>query len=68
MEQPTMSRRSEFEFLLGRLVPDYRLIAEFRRVHREAVAEVDAEQVRFSSFLSCWLILATSGLSVVTCM
>ncbi len=53
---------------LRRVVPDYKLIAEFRRVHRQAVAEVDAELVRFSSFLICWLTLATSGLSVVTCM
>ena len=35
-------------WLLGRLVPDYKSIAEFRRMHREAVAEAGAELVRFA--------------------
>ena len=34
--------------LLGRLVPDYKSIAEFRRMHREAVAEAGAAPVRFA--------------------
>jgi transposase len=50
------SRRSETEckrnvevmWLLGRLVPDYKSIAEFRRMHREAVAEAGTELVRFA--------------------
>jgi transposase len=35
-------------WLLGRLVPDYKSIAEFRRMHRESVAEAGAELVRFA--------------------
>jgi len=31
-------RNVEVMWLLGRLVPDYKSIAEFRRVHREAIA------------------------------
>jgi transposase len=50
------SRRSETEckrnvevmWLLGRLVPDYKSIAEFRRMHREVVAEAGAELVGFA--------------------
>src|SRR6266571_8809769 len=42
------SRNVEVMWLLGRLVPDYKSIAEFRRVHREAVAEAGAELVRFA--------------------
>jgi len=34
--------------LLGRLAPDYKSIAEFRRQHREAVTEAGAELVRFA--------------------
>src|SRR5690242_12956359 len=41
-------RNVEVMWLLGRLVPDYKSIAEFRRVHREAVAEAGAELVRFA--------------------
>src|ERR1043165_7113812 len=37
------SRTVEVMWLLGRLVPDYKSIAEFRRMHREAVAEAGAE-------------------------
>jgi transposase len=42
------SRNVEVMWLLGRLVPDYKSIAEFRRMHREAVAEAGAELVRFA--------------------
>jgi len=35
-------------WLLGRLVPDYKSIAEFRRMHRAAVTEAGAELVRFA--------------------
>jgi len=35
-------------WLLGRLAPDYKSIAEFRRIHREAVTEAGAELVRFA--------------------
>lgn len=41
-------RNVEVMWLLGRLVPDYKSIAEFRRQHREAVAEAGAELVRFA--------------------
>ena len=37
-----------FPWLLGRLIPDYKSIAEFRRMHREAIAEAGAELVRFA--------------------
>jgi len=35
-------------WLLGRLAPDYKSIAEFRRMHREAVMGAGAELVRFA--------------------
>jgi hypothetical protein len=35
-------------WLIGRLVPDYKSIAEFRRLHREAVTEAGAELVNFA--------------------
>jgi transposase len=41
-------RNVEVMWLLGRLVPDYKSIAEFGRIHREAVAEAGAELVRFA--------------------
>lgn len=41
-------------WLLGRLYPDHRSIAEFRRRHREAVTAAGAELVRFAK--SCGLI------------
>jgi transposase len=41
-------RNVEVRWLLGRLVPDYKSIAEFRRMHREAVAAAGAELVRFA--------------------
>jgi transposase len=39
-------RNVEVMWLLGRLVPDYKSIAEFRRMHREAVSRAGAELVR----------------------
>ncbi len=56
LQQIRSSRRLEAEcrrnvevmWLLGRLVPDYKSIAEFRRMHREAVTEAGAELVRFA--------------------
>lgn len=41
-------RNVEVMWLLGRLAPDYKSIAEFRRQHREAVTETGAELVRFA--------------------
>jgi transposase len=41
-------RNVEVMWLLGRLTPDYKSIAEFRRLHREAVTEAGAELVRFA--------------------
>lgn len=41
-------RNVEVMWLLGRLVPDYKSIAEFRRMHREAVSKVGAELVRLA--------------------
>ena len=56
LHQLSSSRRLEAEcqrnvevmWLLGRLIPDYKSIAEFRRMHREAVTETGAELVRFA--------------------
>ena len=56
LQQVRSSRRLEAEcrrnvevmWLLGRLVPDYKSIAEFRRVHLEAVTEAGAALVRFA--------------------
>lgn len=56
LQQVRSSRRLEAEccrnvevmWLLGRLVPDYKSIAEFRRMHSEAVTEAGAELVRFA--------------------
>jgi hypothetical protein len=41
-------------WLLGRLYPDHKSSAEFRRLHREAVTATGAELVRFAR--SCGLI------------
>ncbi len=56
LQQIRSSRRLEAEcvrnvevmWLLGRLAPDYKSIAEFRRLHREAVTKAGAELVRFA--------------------
>jgi transposase len=41
-------RNLELMWLLGRLYPDHKSIAEFRRLHCKAVTEVGAELVRFA--------------------
>ena len=41
-------RNIEVMWLLGRLVPDYKSIAEFRRMHREAMTKAGAELVRLA--------------------
>src|SRR2546428_3916973 len=41
-------RNVEVMWLLGRLQPDYKSIAEFRPVHSQAVTEAGAEVVRFA--------------------
>jgi transposase len=56
LQQVRSSRRLEAEcgrnvevmWLLGRLVPDHKSIAEFRRLHRRSVARAGAELVRFA--------------------
>jgi len=56
LQQIRSSRRLEVEcqrnvelmWLLGRLHPDHKSIAEFRRLHRDAVVETGAELVRFA--------------------
>jgi transposase len=49
------SRRNvELMWLLGRLYPDHKSIAEFRRMHRDAVTAAGAELVRFARY--CGLI------------
>jgi transposase len=47
-------RNIELMWLLGRVYPDHKSIAEFRRVHRESVTAAGAELVRFAK--SCGLI------------
>ena len=46
--QAECQRNVEVMWLLGRLCPDHKSIAEFRRIHREAVTEAGAELVRFA--------------------
>jgi transposase len=41
-------RNVEVMWLLGRLTPDYKSIAEFRRMHKQAVTSVGGELVRFA--------------------
>jgi transposase len=56
LQQTRSSRRLEAEccrnvevmWLLRRVTPDYKSIAEFRRMHREAITEAAAELVRFA--------------------
>ncbi len=47
-------RNVELMWLLGRLYPDHKSIAEFRRMHRDAITSSGAELVRFAR--SCGLI------------
>jgi transposase len=59
LQQVRSSRRLENEcrrnvevmWLLHRLVPDHKSIAEFRRMHSEAVTQVGAELIRFARSL-----------------
>ena len=59
LQQVRSSRRLEAEcqrnvevmWLLGRLRPDYKSIAEFRRMHSQAVSAAGAELVRFAGSL-----------------
>src|SRR5260370_5162310 len=44
-------RNVELMWLLGRLYPDHNSIAEFRRMHRDAVMAAGAENIRFSTRL-----------------
>ena len=46
-------RNIELMWLLGRLYPDHKSIAEFRRMHRDAVILAGAELIRFAK--SCGL-------------
>ena len=56
LQQVRSSRRLETEcrrnvevmWLLGRLAPDHKVIAEFRRLHRGAVAEAGASLIRWA--------------------
>jgi transposase len=63
-------RNVEMMWLLRRLVPDYRSIAEFRRIHREAVAEAGAELVRFARLVGLvrgeWLAIDGSKVQSVS--
>jgi len=47
-------RNIELVWLLGRLYPDHKSIAEFRRIHRDAITAAGAELVRFAR--NCGLI------------
>src|SRR5437667_10843775 len=46
--QAECQRNVEVMWLLGRLAPAYKSIAEFRRMHSQAVTEAGAELVRFA--------------------
>jgi len=41
-------RNIELMWLLGRLVPDHKTVAEFRRMHSEALTQTGAELIRFA--------------------
>ena len=45
-------RNVEVMWLLGRLQPDYKSIAEFRRMHSQAVTDAAAELVRLARSVS----------------
>src|SRR5271170_7905620 len=47
-------RNIELMWLLGRLAPDHKTIAEFRRMHRDAITAAGAALIRFAR--SCGLI------------
>jgi len=58
LQQIRSSRRLEAEcqrnievmWMLGRLCPDHKSIAEFRRLHRDAVVQTGAELIAFCAF------------------
>ena len=78
LQQIRSSRRLEAEcrrnvevmWLLGRLAPDYKSIAEFRRMHREAVTEAGAELVSFARSVGLvrgeWVAIDGSKFQAVT--
>ena len=78
LQQIRSSRRLEAEcrrnvevmWLLGRLAPDYKSIAEFRRMHREAVTEAGAELVGFARSVGLvrggWVAIDGSKFQAVT--
>jgi transposase len=78
LQQIRSSRRLEAEcrrnvevmWLLGRLTPDYKSIAEFRRLHREAVTEAGAELVCFARSVGLvrgeWSVIDGSKFQAVT--
>lgn len=78
LQQVRSSRRLESEcrrnvelmWLLGRLVPDHKSIAGFRRLHREAVTEAGAELVRLARSVGLvrgeWVAIDGSKFQAVT--
>jgi len=63
-------RNVELMWLLGRLAPDHKSIAEFRRLHREAVTEAGAELVGFARSVGLvrgeWVAIDGSKFQTVT--
>src|SRR6201997_5642778 len=78
LQQVRSSRRLEAEcrrtvevmWLLGLLIPDHKSIAEFRRVHREALTKAGAELVRFARSVGLvrgeWVAIDGSKFQAVT--
>jgi len=78
LQQLRSSRRLELEcrrnielmWLLGRLAPDHKTIAEFRRLHREGVTAAGAELVRLArlvgSIKSEWIAIDGSKFQTVS--
>jgi len=63
-------RNLELMWLLGRLVPDHKTIAEFRRLHREAGTGAGAELIRFARSVGLvrgeWVAIAGSKFRAVS--
>src|SRR5262249_46989744 len=63
-------RNVEVMWLLNRLAPDHKSIAEFRRIHSEAVTQVGAELIRFARSLGLvrgeWIALDGSKFRAVS--
>src|SRR5204862_2406978 len=63
-------RNIELMWLLGRLCPDHKSIAEFRRLHRDAVVETGAELISFARSVGLvrgdWIATDGSKLRAVT--